>query len=108
MLNYCQDKYFQQSPLVQWNEKNIYKQALKVFLLFSCPSASGFFRSSSSTKSALLAGPLRAVLTTLDNIWLKGESYRLQEREKWESSSDPSHLTSVCSGGRMRRDAEAE
>lgn len=69
-----------------------------MFLLLSCPSASGFFLSLSSTKSALLAGPLQAVLTTLDNIWLKGESYRLQGWEKWESSSDPSHLTSVGSG----------
>lgn len=55
--------------------KNIYKQALKGFYFsFFCPSAEAFFLSLSGTKSALLAGPLQAVLTTLDNTWLKGES----------------------------------
>lgn len=70
-----------------------------MFLLLSCPSASGFFLSLSSTKSALLAGPLQAVFTTLDNIWLKGEKLWIAGMgKKWESSSDPSHLTSVGSG----------
>jgi len=63
-----------------------------VFLLPPAPRHQAFYMlffcfSSCSTKSALLAGPLRPVFTTPDGTWLKGEGYRL------ESSSDPSHLT---------------
>lgn len=55
--------------------KNIYKQALKVFYSLLLAHGIGlFFLSLSGTKRALLAGPLQAVLTTLENIWLKGES----------------------------------
>lgn len=55
--------------------KNIYKQGLKeVFYSRLLPLGIGLFPFLTGTKSALLAGPLQAVLTTLDNTWLKGES----------------------------------
>lgn len=74
-----------------------------MFLLPLAPRHRAFSLSLSSTKSALLAEPLQAVLTTLDNIWLKGKSYRLQGWEKWESSSGPSHLTLVLGENALGR-----
>lgn len=71
--------------IMEWGKKkkkSKCKRAQKVFLLPLGPLASSFFLSLCSTKSALLAEPLQTVMTTLDNIWLKGECYRLQGWKK--------------------------
>lgn len=83
--------------------KNIYKQALKVFYSLLLPHGIRLFPFLIWHKECIVSRAITSSLDYTGKHMAQGRIYRLQKREKWESSSDPSHLTRVCSGDEYSR-----